>query len=675
MVAVTKKNKKKNQRLKQNEHQKQEQEQQKQSTSSSSVMAKILLLIAILFLLVVVHSVANNNNNNNDDDDDDTLNVNRTKSSKSKSGKSSNNRRIRTIPLPVLDQLFPFQSLDSAWENYPLLSTTQQPQQRDCNKDDYGNTKEQRQCVMIDDVSSITTAAASGSIRFHDNQIPTIYFDDDFSNDTNDGDNNDTTSTTKQYNSNKQSQWKRLELSSLITQNDVLQHVLNAPNLVHGSDYRIVKKVLIDGQEWTGSPPDHVFKASTPSMQQKHQRKVAQESIAFEGFSLIVNNLQQRWGPVAKMARLLEEEILPNQVSCNLYLTPPSPPDEHNVDTKLSGFESHWDFMDVIVMQLEGTKLWSVAKRPKMELSLMDQKHKPTMQDLTNYLDFETGRYDEFLLRPGDVLYIPRGFIHNASTTTTTDNDDSASLHITFGIEHSCQTTVEAFIHRAIAMYDVRGRTSANDSKIAIPRRACPLAGGRDIPWEHVVHFVLAEVARRDQVCTSTSDDSNHKSHNRSCLLRQSLPISPAFQQIKQNGNSSSSVAADTSVVVRDMLRNGLDVLVDLASAELTAQFIYRLETGDGESIRSFCHPYMSMSTTVPCHDALAKINMVDDAKRYNTMQSYLLELREYSMKEFDSIQHSFENHVAFQRTNRLTQQDEMLRVVGQSIIPPMNKK
>jgi len=636
-----------NQRLKQNEHQKQEQEQEKQSTSSSSVLAKILLLIAILFLLVVVHSVANNNNDD-DDDDDDTLNVNRTKPSNSNSGKSSNNRRRRTIPLPVLDQLFPFQSLDIAWEKYPLLSTTQ-PQQRDCNKDDYGNTKEQR----------------------HDNQIPTIYFDDDFSNDT-DGD-NDTTSTTKQNSNKQEEQWKRLELSSLITQDDVLQHVLNAPNLVHGSDYRIVKKVLIDGHEWTGSPPDDVFKASTPSMQQKHQRKVAQESIAFEGFSLIVNNLHQRWGPVAKMARLLEAEILPDQVSCNLYLTPPSPPDEHNVGTKLSGFESHWDFMDVIVMQLEGQKLWSVAKRPKMELSLMDQKHKPTMQDLTNYLDFETGRYDEFLLRPGDVLYIPRGFIHNASTTTTTDNDDSASLHLTFGIEHSCQTTVEALIHRAIVMYDVRGRTSANDSKIAIPRRACPLAGGRDIPWEHVVHFVLAEVARRDQVCTSTSDDSNHKSHNRSCLLRQSLPISPAFQQIKQNA-SSSSVAADTSVVVRDMLRNGLDVLVDLASAELTAQFIYRLETGDGESIRSFCHPYMSMSTTVPCHDALAKINMVDDAKRYNTMQSYLLELREYSMKEFDSIQHSFENHVAFQRTNRLIQQDEMLRMVGQSIIPPINK-
>ena len=230
MVAVTKKNKKKNQRLKQNEHQKQEQEQQKQSTSSFSVLAKILLLIAILFLLVVVHTVANDD----DDDDDDTLNVNRTKSSNSNSGNSSsNNRRKRTIPLPVLDQLFPFQSLDIAWENYPLLSTTQQPQQRDCNKDDYGTAKEQRQCAMIDDVSSITTAATSGSIRFHDNQIPTIYFDDDFSNDTNDGDNNDTTSTTKQYNSNKQSQWKRLELSSLITQNDVLQHVLNAPNLVH----------------------------------------------------------------------------------------------------------------------------------------------------------------------------------------------------------------------------------------------------------------------------------------------------------------------------------------------------------------------------------------------------------------------------------------------------------
>jgi len=626
--------------------------QQQQSTPLSSLLPRILVLPAILFLLVVVFNISN---------DDDTFNVNSTKMAKNSSSGDTKGRRRRNDPLPVLDQLFPFQSLDIAWEKYPLLSTTQ-PQQIDCKKNtnennvDHGTTKEhQQQCARMDDVTSTYT---SGSIRFHDNQIPTIYLDNDFSNDTN-GDNATTTTGTNRW-----------ELSSLITQDGVLEHVLNAPNLVHGEDYRIVKKVVRDGQEWTGSLPDHLFKASTSSIQQTHQRMIAQRAIVVEGFSLIVNGLHKRWGPVAAVARQLEHELLPERVSCNLYLTPPPPPKNNNADTKSSGFESHWDWMDVIVMQLEGEKLWSVAKRPKMELSFKDQKHKPTMQDMKDYLDFGSGRYHEFLLRPGDVLYIPRGFIHNASTTST-GHDDSASLHLTFGIEHGCQTTVEAMIHHAIELYDARGRSSDNNNNIAIPSQACPLAGGRDIPWKDVVHFVLAEVARRDQVCAFTSNGSNGKSNNTSCVLRRSLPISPAFQQIMQHSSSSSATA---SVVVRDMLLNGLDVLLDLASTELTAQLIHRLEVGDGESIRSFCHPYMSPSSVVPCHDTVAKINMVDDAKGYNTMKSYLLELREYSIKEFDSIQQWFENHVALLRKSQRSQQDEELRMVGQSITPPMNK-
>ena len=170
--------------------------------------------------------------------------------------------------------------------------------------------------------------------------------------------------------------------------------------------------------------------------------------------------------------------------------------------------------------------------------------------------------YSDFTLCPGDVLYIPRGNIHNASTVLfdnlpqTNDQDkidldncpsypkgsvsgellssllNGPSLHLTFGLLQSNDATVETLLHRALDMFFA---ASTSHNKVAIPSKTCSDAGQasmkHDIQWKSVLHHVLAEVARREHPCDSTYNhhtDSDTTSIGRcdgTATLRQSMPL------------------------------------------------------------------------------------------------------------------------------------------------------
>ena len=85
------------------------------------------------------------------------------------------------------------------------------------------------------------------------------------------------------------------------------------------------------------------------------------------------------------------------------------------------------------MLQISGKKQWTVANKPLVYLTTPDLKYKPSPSYLNEYMS--PGNYSTFMLQPGDVLYIPRGFVHNASTTKTLVGGEP-SLHLTFGIEH-----------------------------------------------------------------------------------------------------------------------------------------------------------------------------------------------------------------------------------------------
>jgi hypothetical protein len=126
-----------------------------------------------------------------------------------------------------------------------------------------------------------------------------------------------------------------------------------------------------------------------------------------EGYTIVVNQVHRRSAAVALLCRALEV-ISHHEIGANLYLTPRDG----------QGFLPHVDTHDVFVLQLHGVKEWHVAGESS-HLPLASAKHTP----LALFADFR-----KLTLGPGDVLYIPRGFPHEAVTS------NCSSLHLTVGV-------------------------------------------------------------------------------------------------------------------------------------------------------------------------------------------------------------------------------------------------
>ena len=97
-------------------------------------------------------------------------------------------------------------------------------------------------------------------------------------------------------------------------------------------------------------------------------------------------------------------------VHANGYLTPGN----------AAGFTPHYDTHEVFVLQIAGTKHWSLAP-PPIELPHRSQTFNPR-----GYTPGAPAARVE--LRAGELLYVPRGWVHSAAT------GGSASAHITLGI-------------------------------------------------------------------------------------------------------------------------------------------------------------------------------------------------------------------------------------------------
>jgi ribosomal protein L16 Arg81 hydroxylase len=128
-----------------------------------------------------------------------------------------------------------------------------------------------------------------------------------------------------------------------------------------------------------------------------------------EGSTITLAYLDTVIPALTRLCRSLEEEFsCPFQT--NIYMTPP----------RAQGAKPHYDTHDVFVLQVAGSKQWTIFGTP-VESPLPNQDFDPELHELgAPTLEFE--------LQAGDVAYIPRGVAHEARST------DTVSLHITTGI-------------------------------------------------------------------------------------------------------------------------------------------------------------------------------------------------------------------------------------------------
>lgn len=136
-----------------------------------------------------------------------------------------------------------------------------------------------------------------------------------------------------------------------------------------------------------------------------------------DGATLIVEQLHRNSRPVASFCRRLSYE-LGRPVMASAFLTP----------VNAQGFGLHYDIEGIFVLQIEGRKTWRLFP-PIVPFPLGSQRWRPDILSAEARRDLEQrGPHASYELVPGDVLWIPRGWLHDVFTT------GQASLHLSLGV-------------------------------------------------------------------------------------------------------------------------------------------------------------------------------------------------------------------------------------------------
>ncbi len=191
-----------------------------------------------------------------------------------------------------------------------------------------------------------------------------------------------------------------------------------------------------------------------------------------DGATIVLQGLHRTWEPVTRFTQDLAAE-LGHPVQVNAYVTP----------TQSIGFSDHYDVHDVFVLQVAGEKRWRI-RPPVLDSPLRDQ---PWADRRT---DVEAAALQEPLLevtlRPGDCLYLPRGYLHAATAL------GDVSTHLTMGVHPWTRR------HLADEMLAVALRRASEDEQV---RASLPLGVRLDDPdnLEPDLEVIRAAVLRAVQ--------------------------------------------------------------------------------------------------------------------------------------------------------------------------------
>jgi len=129
-----------------------------------------------------------------------------------------------------------------------------------------------------------------------------------------------------------------------------------------------------------------------------------------EGASVVLQLMRSSLSSLAFFTNALQQSVRFN-VEATVYITPPSE----------QGFTTHFDTHSVIVLQIAGRKKWRLYDYPR---------RLPLLNETSDIVKFSVSDpTHEVTLAPGDLLYVPRGVAHDATST-----GEGKSVHITLGL-------------------------------------------------------------------------------------------------------------------------------------------------------------------------------------------------------------------------------------------------
>jgi ribosomal protein L16 Arg81 hydroxylase len=151
-----------------------------------------------------------------------------------------------------------------------------------------------------------------------------------------------------------------------------------------------------------------------------------------DGFTIVADGVERYVRAIASLAHSIEVELnFPIQV--NAYITPPGS----------RGLVPHYDDHDVLVLQIQGSKIWHLYNGVDIPAHEMQRRDKAVP---TDGLPLPT----DLRLEVGDVLYLPRGLVHAADTNA------EPSIHLTVGIHAPTALTLAIGTLHSLSFHDDR---------------------------------------------------------------------------------------------------------------------------------------------------------------------------------------------------------------------------
>ena len=293
-------------------------------------------------------------------------------------------------------------------------------------------------------------------------------------------------------------------------------------------------------------------------------------------------------------------------------------------------------------------KRWSVAREPNIYLAGKSVRRQPTPDEVKHFS--ESNRFLDFTLCPGDVLYIPRGHMHNASTIDFPNlqrkwNHDTCpdypnhleeaaplasalnepSMHLTFSI--NSEESVENLIHYALHKYFASDGRGYHKNDIVIPAKTCPSptqeAMSHDVRIKSVLHHALAAVANRPTDCDNPSYrgiPANKPRRECGATLRKLVPfLLLENNELRDIKTLSTDRQVDLRILKNEYLK-ALDIFSNLANITDTITFIESLLKNGVPTIGA---------DKIACPDALYSLSagnfseILDDFIRYAKSNFY----------------------------------------------------
>jgi lysine-specific demethylase/histidyl-hydroxylase NO66 len=270
-------------------------------------------------------------------------------------------------------------------------------------------------------------------------------------------------------------------------------------------------------------------------------------SLFADGYTVVLQGLHRLWPPLIDFAGALVSD-LGHPVQINAYVTPRSS----------QGFSAHYDVHDVFVLQVAGEKRWRVHAPVRPE-PLRDEPwadHRVAVEKRAA----EEPLLDA-VLRPGDALYLPRGYLHAAEALGGT------SCHLTVGVH---PVTRQAVLDAVVGIV-------AGDRAL---RSSLPLGVDLSVAAQ-IEHDVRASIAAIvDRLRTVSTAEVAQRLAARTVGQTRPAPVAPLAQ-----ADALEHLDGDSIIAVRPHLQHtvrdeGNDVVLTLPDR------ILRLPTSAGKAVR-----------------------------------------------------------------------------------------